>query len=93
MPFQRGLERPLTGAKGLRCRPTGDSGWKTAGDLRLPVGVLTSKRRQLDLKAEPVGTVLGSKPLEVHLQASSEKYEHQGGRSFRKLRIIFVFLF
>ena len=81
MPFQRGLERPLTGAKGLICRPTGDSGWKIAGDLRLPVGVLTSKRRQLDLKVEPIGTVLGSKPLEVHLQASSEKYEHQRGAS------------
>jgi len=60
MPFQRGLEKPLTGAKGLRCRPTGDSGWKTARDLRLPVGVLISKQRQLDLKAEPIGIVLGS---------------------------------
>ena len=37
-----------------------DSGWKIARDLRLPVGVLISKQRQLDLKAEPIGIVLGS---------------------------------
>ena len=60
MPFQRGLERPLTGAKGLKCRPTEDSSWKTARDLRLPVGLLIYRQRQLGLKAEPVGTVLGS---------------------------------
>lgn len=43
------------GCNALGCGPTVDSSWKPASDLRLPVDVLISRQKQLDLEAEPPG--------------------------------------